>query len=106
MVKYEIIWFSEANQNLEQIYLYIAYHLREPVIAQKIYSKIKSTVLSLRCFPERYPDLSHYGITNKKYRRLRVGKIIILYRIDYFNRQSVYLAHISFKAKLFESNVN
>lgn len=85
---------------------YIVYKFNDLAVSYKLYREVINSILKLQYFPEGYPDLSHYGITNKKYRRLRVGKIIILYRIDYFNRQSVYLAHISFKTKLFKSNVN
>lgn len=65
---------------------YIVYKFNDLAVSYKLYREVINSILKLQYFPEGYPDLSHYGITNKKYRRLRVGKIIILYRIDYFNR--------------------
>lgn len=82
MVKYKIIWLPEAKQDVEQIYLYIKYHLKEPIIAQKLYSKIKNTVLSLKYFPERNLDAVFYGIDGSNSKRVRINNYILLYEID------------------------
>lgn len=95
MNKYKIIIADSFDEELDEIYFYILYFLKEPNIAKRIYNKIINRVLLLEQFPEGYPKL-HYNIPNL--RKLFVNNYIIIYRIDNQIKQ-VQIVHI-FHSKL------
>lgn len=99
MEKHKVNWTIEATEDLEKIIYYITYNLKETTTARNLYNKILNTVLTLKYFPERNRDATYYGIYDKCSRRLRVGKYIILYDVDIYNKD-VYITHI------FHSNQN
>lgn len=99
MEKHKVNWTKEATEDLEKIFYYISYNLKEPNTARNLYSKILNAVFSLKYFPGRNRDASYYGIHDKCSRRLRVEKYIILYDVDIYNKD-VYITHI------FHSNQN
>ena len=99
MDKYRIIWSPRASSRLLELYNYLIYKLKEPITARNLYNKILYETSKLKCFPAKYPDLSYYGKINKSYRRLRVDKFIIIYKVD-FDTSKVFILDI------FHSNQN
>lgn len=99
MVKYRIIWSPRASSRLLELYNYLIYKLKGPIIARNPYNSILYETSKLKFFPARYPDLSYYGKIGKSYRRLRVDKFIIIYKVN-FKISKVYILDI------FHSNQN
>ena len=54
---YNIHYSSEAFNDLDSIYCYIAFEQAEPIIAKAIYKIINCSIEGLRTFPKRYPLL-------------------------------------------------
>ena len=77
---YKIILTDTAKLDLEEIYEYINKKLKEHNLALKITSKIEKNILSLENNPYRYMEVK-IKRHNIPYRRLIVGKYIVLYRI-------------------------
>jgi len=88
---YNVVWSSEFLEELDYIYSYIFFNLKEPITAQNSLNTIISKISSLSFFPERYPK-----INNSKYfniRKLRINNFICIYQVDNFTKQ-VYVLHI------------
>lgn len=81
MINYKITWSPKAIKGLKKSYEYVFCRLKEPTTARNLYNKIINVVSNLQSFPERYPDISYYGKVDKNYRRLRVDKFIIIYKV-------------------------
>ena len=78
-----IIKLSPSFENeLNNIYRYILFELKEPMIASKLYDKIKNTILSLECFPERYMKISDFNHKDRNMRKLIIEKYIIIYEVN------------------------
>ena len=99
MKTYKVLWSFEAKIRLMDTYKYISSRLQNSVAARNLYNKILYETSKLKCFPAKYPDLSYYGKINKNYRRLRVDKFIIIYKVD-FDTSKVFILDI------FHSNQN
>lgn len=105
--EYDIILLPSFNKELDNIYNYIYMKLNSPNVAKKLYKLIKSEISKLNLFPERY---SKIFISNKKYQNQNLRKIIIknyviIYQVDNDTRKSLYFTYISWKTKLFKSNL-
>ena len=51
----KIVYTLQAQQDLKDIYEYIAYSLQNPDAARNLYQKIIQSVYSLKSMPERNP---------------------------------------------------
>ena len=54
MKKYNVVITASALKDMEDLYNYIAYELRSPNSAKKLYFKIANAIQSLELFAERY----------------------------------------------------
>lgn len=88
---YTILWSPSFKEELNKIYEYIAFKLKEPIIARKFYQEIIGSLNTLKTFPERYPKLLLNN--NKDIRKIHFKNYIIIYSINYLNQQ-VYILHI------------
>ena len=93
MNKYKIIWSPKANQDLNKIYTYIAYTLKEVSIANKTVKKIIKFISSLNYSPERYPKLK-YNNNIKNLRKLPLDNFVIIYQIDNISRSSLCFTYL------------
>lgn len=78
---YNIVLTDNAKTDLEEIYKYISENLIEPNSANRLMEKIEKEILLL----ERNPYSCVEVIVKphkKKYRKLVIGKYIVLYRIN------------------------
>ncbi len=89
MNKYNIEYSKESKQDLIDIKQYIKYHLQEPLIAQKLISKIKTEIDSLKDNPELYSIIDDDVIKRLEIRKLIVDNYIVFYRIKNNNIQIV-----------------
>lgn len=88
---YKIIYSEEYNQELEEIYYYIAIHLKEEKIAENLVKKIRKEILRLQYFPKENIVL----LKNRKDKlyRLVVKNYIIIYQVN-IKVKTVYILHI------------
>lgn len=103
MNKYKIIWSPEAKKDLDNIYTYIAFYLKEAHSAHNIIKNILNSISDLTHFPERYSKIFYYTNKSRNIRKLPIDKYIILYEIDNISRENLYFAHIPLQSKLFKS---
>lgn len=89
MNKYNIEYSKESKQDLIDIKQYIKYHLQEPLIAQKLISKIKTEIDNLKNNPELYAIIDDDVIKRLEIRKLIVDNYIVFYRIKNNNIQIV-----------------
>lgn len=89
MKKYNIEYSMEAKQDLIDIKRYIKYNLQEPNTAQKLITKIKKEIDSLKDNPEMYSVIDDDIIKRFKIRKLVVDNYIVFYRINDENIQIV-----------------
>ena len=89
MKKYNIEYSMEAKQDLIDIKRYIKYNLQEPNTAQKLITKIKKEIDSLKDNPEMYSIIDDDIIKRFKIRKLVVDNYIVFYRINDENVQIV-----------------
>ena len=81
MKKWKVILSSPAESDLEAIYAYIAEKLLEPGIAKKQTARILEEIFTLDEMPERYALFENKDLCSRGYRRLIIGKYIVIYRI-------------------------
>ena len=89
MKKYNIEYSMESKQDLIDIKRYIKYNLQEPNTAQKLITKIKNEIDSLKDNPEMYSVIDDDIIKRFKIRKLVVDNYIVFYRINDENIQIV-----------------
>ena len=89
MKKYNIEYSMESKQDLIDIKRYIKYNLQEPNTAQKLITKIKREIDSLKDNPEMYSIIDDDIIKRFKIRKLIVDNYIVFYRINDENIQIV-----------------
>ena len=81
MRKYNIEYSKESKQDLIGIKQYIKYNLQEPDIAQKLISKIRKQIKSLKYTPEIYAIIDDDIIKKLEIRKLIVDNYIVFFRI-------------------------
>ena len=101
MDKYTIKHSPSFEKELNNIYRHILFKLKEPMIASKLYDKIKNTIISLEYFPERYMKISNFNHKDRNMRKLIIEKYIIIYEVNKNIRRSFYLTYFSLNSKLF-----
>jgi len=106
MNKYRIIWSPKANDDLNKIYYYIAYNLKEINIAKNLINKILNTISNLNYLPERHSRIYNFKNNSKITRKIIIDNFIVLYEVNNNARTSLYLTYISWKSKLFKSIIN
>ncbi|MCL1820492.1 MAG: type II toxin-antitoxin system RelE/ParE family toxin [Oscillospiraceae bacterium] len=70
---YEVKLNEDAEQDLREIYRYIALSLLEPEIASNINCRIVAKLMSLNHTPERYPIYQVEPWKSRKLRRINIG---------------------------------
>ena len=81
MRKYNIEYSKESKQDLIGIKQYIKYNLQEPEIAQKLITKIRTQIDSLKYSPEIYAIIDEDIIKKLEIRKLIVDNYIVFFRI-------------------------
>ena len=81
MRKYNIEYSKESKQDLIGIKQYIKYNLQEPEIAQKLITKIRIQIDSLKYSPEVYAIIDDDIIKKLEIRKLIVDNYIVFFRV-------------------------
>lgn len=76
-----IEYSKEAKQDLIDIKKYIKYNLQEPSTAQKLITKIRNQINSLKSNPEIYAIIDDDIIKKLEIRKLIVDNYIVFYRM-------------------------
>ena len=82
MEKYKIIFEPRAVNDLNEIFKYISYTLKEPEIAKRIYNSIKKHILSLESMPYRHKLLDDEPFRNLEIRRIPVENYTAFYFVN------------------------
>ncbi len=81
MKKYNIEYSKEAKEDLIRIKQYIKYNLQEPETANKLISKIRMSIKTLKDIPEIQAIIDDDIIRKLEIRKLIVDNYIVFYRI-------------------------
>ena len=81
MKKYNIEYSKESKEDLIRIKQYIKYNLQEPETANKLISKIRKSVKTLKDNPKIYTIIDDDVIRKLKIRKFIVDNYIVFYRI-------------------------
>ena len=93
MNKYSINLTSQFNEELKNIYEYIYYTLSSPQTANKLYFKIKNSILSLESFPDSYPKIIFNNSKEHNFRKLIINKYVIIFKVQNVSNE-VFILHI------------
>ncbi len=77
--KYKIIILPEAQQDIRNIILYIAFKLASPYTALNLQKSFEEAINSLSTMPERYKTLDEEPWKSKGIRRFQVKSYFIYY---------------------------
>ncbi len=81
MNKYNIKTTKAFEEELLNIYSYIAEYLQEPKIANEKYKKIRNKILTLQYLPERYSRIFKSKFKNRNLRKLLINNFVIIYEV-------------------------
>ena len=95
MKRYEVLVSDKANEDMDDIYNYIAETLLEPAIAAKQYDRIADAILTLEEMPERIRLMYSEPERNKGIRPLIVDNYTVFFVI---NGDSVHIARVLYSA--------
>lgn len=96
--KYQILWTKNFKNELNSIYNYIFVHLKNPIAAENVHSKIIKALHSLQYFPSRHSKVNMMSQNGKKLQKIVVDNYIIIYEIDVTNLQ-IFILHIFCKGQ-------
>lgn len=95
MNNYEIIWSPKAYEDLQNIYAYITYQLKEKYIANNIIKNILNSISSLSDFPERHMKVFKSKIRIKNLRKLPIDNYVVIYEVVHNTRSGFYFTYFS-----------
>ena len=93
MNKYNIKTTKAFEEELLNIYSYIADYLQEPKIANEKYKKIRNKILTLQYLPERYSRIFKSKFKNINLRKLLINNFVIIYEVRNDTYQ-IFILHI------------
>lgn len=102
MIRYKIEIAQPAVRDLQDILDYIANTLKEPAIAQRIYTSIKKEILTLSSMPERNRVVDDEPYAAMGVRRLFVENYVIFYVVDQ-GRRSVHVLRVLYNRREWQS---
>ena len=80
--EYQVIYSSEALNDIRKIYLYIAYELQVPETATKQVNRIRQKIRTLDFMPMRYAIIDWEPWKSMQMHKLAVDNYIIFYIAD------------------------
>ena len=81
IAKYEVIIYPLAKKDIQDIYKYIYYELRNVIAANKLMERLKEKMENLRFFPLSFPVVDNEYIKYKGIRKVIVDSYIIFFRV-------------------------
>lgn len=86
--RYRVVLTDSALTDLEEIYVYIKERLMEKNIAARLIDRIEKEILLLESSPHRCIEVI-VKPHKRKFRKLVVGKYIVIYRINESNKEVI-----------------
>ena len=93
MEDYKILISKPAELDLQKIYNYISFELKEINIAKQLILKLKEEIFSLKQMPERMPLVFDERLKRQGIRKLLVDNNLIFYAIDK-KMKTVYIVRV------------
>ena len=81
-MSWSIVYSDQAKQDLQSIYEYIAFSLREKGTASQLYKEIVTEINSLDMMPKRYPLYHDERWASLGIHYLSVKDYLIFYHVD------------------------
>ena len=100
MDKFTVKLYSNAANDLDEIYAYIEISIKEPELAGKLIDELEEAFFSLEYFPERGSFRQVGAYAGKKYRQLFVKNYVIFYKV-LKNKKEVHIVTIRYTASNF-----
>lgn len=91
MNTYQVILTPEAEDDLREIYRYIASVLQERSAAQRLVTNLRNTILDLETMPERWNRYDREPWFSRGIRKAIAGNYIIFYTVQ---DQSVFVLSV------------
>lgn len=79
---YKLILSRAAEEDLEQIVSYMVKDLANPMAAQHFLDAVCDCYMNLKSMPKMYEESRDAYLRSLGYRKVVIGKYILLYRID------------------------
>lgn len=89
--KYIITFSNYFYDEIEYIFDYITFRLKEPITAKNLYNDIIYSIYKLEYFPQRHPKINNFK--NQNFHKLIVNNYIIIYEINDISNE-VLILHI------------
>ena len=102
MTQYKIEIAQPAVQDLQDILGYISNTLKEPATAQRIYTSIKTEILTLASMPERNRVVDDEPYAAMGVRRLFVENYVVFYVVDK-GRNCVHVLRVLYNRREWQS---
>lgn len=100
---YKVIFSSEAVNDLQNIYAYIAYELLEPDTAGRQVERIMEKVNSLETMPGKYAVVDWEPMRSRNVHRVPVDNYLVFYKVD-SGQKLVTIARIFYGGQNIEDN--
>ena len=81
MKQFKVAYTPAAKDDLKSIYSYIAFQMKEKVIAQNIVNRIRKEIKALDSSPERYTAVDWQPWSDIGMRKFSVGNYIVFYYV-------------------------
>lgn len=101
MSSYNVVITEAAQYDLLDIFDYIAIELREPELAGRLLSKIRTKVKTLEEFPERNNMISEPNYELQKIRWCPIENYVLFYQVSEAENQ-VYILRVLYKKRNWE----
>lgn len=82
MESYQVLYSDEALDDLRDTYSYIAFVLKEPLVAARLIQRLRKEIQTLGYFPERYHLVNIDAMRLLGMRQKTVGNFVIFYMTD------------------------
>lgn len=90
---YKIIFTNDCRKEMYSIYEYISEKLSAINSAKALMKKVEETINKLRNLPEAYPIVKKYKELSLEYRKITIGRYIIIYTVSH-KEKKVYIVHM------------
>jgi toxin ParE1/3/4 len=97
-VKYEVLLYPRAYDDIDEIYAYIALEKLSPENAKGQTDRIFDAVMSLEEFPSSHQDRLVGKFADKGYKQLLIDNYIVIFKIDEVNRK-VYVITVQYHGR-------
>ena len=89
--KFTIKQTASFETEMEQIYSYIVFKLKEPHIAKKFYQKVIKKIYSLQYSPQRNMKIYNYWDTSRNLRKIKIDNYLIIYEVNLIQKEVIIL---------------